>query len=179
MIRINLIPAKKKKKAKPVPPFIIGLVGLLALAIVASVLGINYFNGKIKDLENQKKSNEAKIADLKEKIKEVEGFEQRNKVFMDRKKIIEELTKNQSLPAKVLDEMAARLTNGVWLTAMTITRNKISVTGVGFSPNDVVDYVDSLKASPLFTSVVLGGTTSGTISKTNVYNFSITMDIKA
>jgi len=179
MIRINLIPAKKKKKAKPVPKFVIALVVLTLISAVASWLAVSYYNGKISDLQNQKRSNEAKIAELKKKIEEVEGYEERNRIFQERRKLIEELTKNVSLPAKVLDELAARLTQGVWVTAISISRNSISISGVGFSNSDIVDYIESLKASPMFEGVMLGGTTSATISQTNVYNFTLKMNIKA
>jgi type IV pilus assembly protein PilN len=179
MIRINLIPSKKKKKAKPVPKFLIALLVILAISIIGSVAAVNYFNGLIENLQTQKRDNQAKIAELKKKIKEVEGFEARNKTFLERKAIIEELTKNQSLPGKVLDELAARLTQGVWITSFSISLNKISLTGVGFSNNDIVDFVESLKASELFEAVALGGTTNVNVSGDNVYNFSLSMTIKA
>ena len=45
-----------------------------------------------------------RLEELNKKIAEVKDYEKRNQIFLERKKIIEELRANQSLPVKVLDE---------------------------------------------------------------------------
>ncbi len=179
MIRINLIPAKKKKKAKPIPKFFIVLLLLFVISLAGWFVVAQYYSNKINDLNEQKRLNAAKIEELKKKIEEVEDYERNNKIFEERKKIIDELSRNQAMPAKVLDEMSARLTQGVWITSMGITGTNIRVSGVGFSNNDIVDYVTSLKKSPMFTEVALGGTSSATMEKTSVYTFTLSMKIKS
>jgi type IV pilus assembly protein PilN len=177
MIRINLLPTKRKKKAKPVPKFIILAVGLAGLFIILAVLTVNYYNGKIKELENQKAANAKKIVELNKKIAEVKDFEARNRTFEQRKKIIEELSANQSMPAKILDEFASRLSKGVWISVLSISRGTISMSGTGFTNRDIVDFVENLKRSPMFDNVMLGGTSSTAVQGTSVYNFSISMQV--
>lgn len=177
MIKINLLPTKRKKKPTPVPMFIVAMAFLVVFAVIASGYAVYFLNSKIKDLEAQKRANQNKIAELNKKIEEVKGFEQRNKVFMERKKIIEELTMNQSLPVRVLDEISRRLTDGIWLDALKISRGGISISGDGFSNSDIVTYVQSLKGSSLFTNVVLLGTTRTEISGVTVYKFNINFDL--
>ncbi|MDP2166795.1 MAG: PilN domain-containing protein [Thermodesulfovibrionales bacterium] len=179
MIRINLLPTKRKvkKKPKPVPNFVIVGVLLLTASVVASVYTRYFLNAKIEALETKKAENAKKIAELNEKIKEVKDFEARNKLFTDRKNIIEDLRKNQSLPVKILDEMSMRLTEGVWLISISITGNNINIDGVGFSNSEIVSFVQNLKASALFKEAYLHETRQAAIEGIEVYTFKITMQV--
>lgn len=177
MIKINLLPTKRKKKPTPVPTFVVAMALLLAFSVIIVAYTVYFMNSKIEDLQEQKRANEQKIAELNKKIEEVKGFEKRNKVFQERKKIIEELTRNQSLPVKILDEVSKRLTDGVWLTSMKISQNKVSIGGVGFTNSDIVTLVQSLKGSSLFTNVLLLGTSQALESGVTTYKFDLNFEV--
>lgn len=178
MIKVNLLPAKRRKKPKPVPTFVIAGVMLLLGSFIVSGYVVYFLNSRIEKLEAQKADNAKKIIELNKKIKEVKDYEARNKVFMERKKVIEELTRNQSLPVKILDEMSKRLTDGIWLTSMDISRGKVSLAGSGFSNSDIVSYVQSLKGSALFTDVALLGTKCSDKGGVQVCSFNIKFAVK-
>jgi type IV pilus assembly protein PilN len=179
MIKINLLPLKKKKKAKPVPSFLIAAVLLLTFFIIVALSYSYILKSKIGTLEAQKAENAKKLAALNEKIKEVQGFENLNKKFQQRKEIIEQLTKNQSLPVRVLDEMSKRLVEGVWLRSMAISRNGISIDGVGFTNADIVNFVQTLKGSEIFKDVVLLETRQEKVEGEEVYLFKLTLKVAA
>lgn len=179
MIKINLIPAKRKKKPKHVPPFIIAMILLLMVSGVASAYAVYYMDSNVEDLQRKKKINTDKIAKLDKRIKEVKDFEKLNQTFLKRKKIIEELTKSQSVPVRILDEMSKRLTDGIWLVSMKISAKSVSISGVGFSNTDIVSFVQNLKASALFTDVVLGGTQLKKSGTVETYTFNIRLNIEA
>lgn len=179
MIRINLTPSKKKrKKPKPVPGFLIGAVMLLVLSVVLTFFANFILRDRVKSLKARKAENTQKLALLQEKIKEVKSFEELNKKFKDRKQIIEELRRNQSQPVKVLDELSKRLTDGIWLDDLGITTTDIKMSGIGFTNEDVVNFVQTLKASPLLSDVYLHETAQNTSDGVSVYKFSITMKVK-
>ena len=178
MIKINLIPAKRKKKPKHVPPFIIAMILLLIVSGVASAYAVYYMDSKVQDLELKKKVNVGKIAKLDKRIREVKDFEKLNQSFLKRKKIIEELTKSQSVPVRVLDEMSRRLTDGIWLVSMKISATGVTISGVGFSNTDIVSFVQNLKVSALFENVVLGGTQLKKSGTVETYTFNIRLNIK-
>jgi type IV pilus assembly protein PilN len=175
MIKINLLPVKRKKKPKPVPPFVIAAVLLLTASAIASFYVSYYFKEKIGELEDQKTSKTAEIARLDERIKEVQDFEALNQKATERKNIIEQLTATQSVPVKILDEMSMRLTEAVWLTSMDITSGKIDILGFGFSNDDIVAFVQSLKGSTLFQDATLLETSQTTTDGVQTYTFKITM----
>lgn len=181
MIRINLLPYKRKvrKKPKPVPTYLIVGVLLLVVSSVASAYALYYLKSKIKTLESTKADNKKKIDALNEKIKEVKDFEALNKVFTDRKNIIETLRKAQIMPVRILDEMSKRLTEGVWLNTMSISAGNITIDGVGFSNPEIVAFVQSLKSSPIFKEIYLHETRQSNTEGIEIYLFKITLQVSA
>ena len=179
MIKVNLLPVKKRKKQKPLPTFLIAMVfaTLVAGAILAYL--VVFFSGRVSEKKAKVSDNEAKITELKLKIKDVEDFEKRNADFKKRKDIIEQLGKNKTLPVKILDEIDKLLPAGVWLTSMDVAGDKINLSCTAFTNSDVVNYVDNLKLSKLFTDVYLQESVQAQVSGYSVYNFRLTFKVKA
>lgn len=178
MIKVNLIPLKRKKKSKPVPSFVIAMLIVTLVAGIVMAYFYFFFNSRLAAKKAQFSANEKKIANLKEKIKAVENFEQLNKTFQQRSNIIEQLSKNKSIPVKLLDEISNLLPSGVWLTGMTVSGGSINIDGFGFSNNDIVSYVDNVKNSKMFTEVYLQESKSTAIEKIELYTFKLTFKIK-
>lgn len=179
MIKVNLISAKKKKKQKPVPAFLIYTI-LLTLAIGVIFLYIAYhFTSTVTAKETKVKENEKTITALKAKIKAVEDFEKLNKTFQQRKDIIEELGRNKSRPVKILDEISALLPPGVWLTSTDVKGLNVSLSCIAFTNTDVVNYVNNLKNSKLFTDVYLQESVQSKQATTSTYSFKLTFKVKA
>src|SRR5512143_1210452 len=148
MIKVNLIPSKNRKKAKPLPTFLIATIGI-AFAAVAVMIYLNFFfQGRINAKKAQVAENQKRLAELAQKIKAVDDYEKRNADFKKRKGIIEELGKNKSLPVKLLDEISRVLPTGVWLTSMDIKGGgDVAMSCAGFTNTDVVNFVNGLKGS--------------------------------
>jgi len=179
MIKINLLPVKKKKKAKPVPAFLIASV-LVTFAVGAILAYLVYFfNDRLSTRQAKVTENDKQIVELAKKIKAVEDYEKRNADFKMRKDIIEQLGKSKSLPVKVLDEISALLPSGVWLTTMDIKGADIVLGCTGFTNTDVVNYVNNLKNSKLFTDVYLQESVQTQASGFSAYTFRLTFKVKA
>jgi type IV pilus assembly protein PilN len=178
MIKVNLIPLKRKKKAKPIPIFLtIGVFVTIAALLIA---GLFFFRAtsKLSKTRAQHAANETRLAELKEKIKAVENFEQLNKTFEQRNKIIEQLSKKKSVPVFLLDEVSKLLPVGVWLDRMTVTGDNIKLDGFGFTNSDIVVFVNKIKASKLFADVYLQQSKGVEKDKVPLYQFSLTFRIK-
>jgi type IV pilus assembly protein PilN len=180
MIKVNLLPVKKKKKAVQVPGFV--LVAVLVTLLSAAVMFYVYymFNEKVTSRQSLVASNDAKIAELEKKIKAVTDFEKRNQDYKARKDIIEQLGKNKTLPVKILDEVSAQLPNGVWVTAMDLKNSgaELSMNCTAFTNTDVVNYVNNLKGSKLFSDVYLNESVQSQLAGFSVYTFSLVIKVK-
>ena len=179
MIKVNLLSLKKRKKQKPLPTFMISmvLVTLVAGAVLAYL--VFFFSGRVSERRAKVKDNEAKITELKQKIKDVQDFEKRNADFQKRKEIIEQLGKNKTLPVKILDEINKLLPSGVWLVSMDVAGNNVNLSCTAFTNTDVVNYVDNLKLSKLFTDIYLQESVQTQASGFSLYNFRLTFKVKA
>ncbi len=179
MIKVNLFPGKKKKKAKPLPALLIATIFVTIGTLIVVAYLTFFFNSRLSARKGQFAANEQKIAELKAKIKAVEDFEQRNKTFKQRNEIIEQLSKNKSVPVKILDEISALLPAGIWLHAMTVSGENINMDGSGFTNTDIVSFVDNIKTSKMFTEVYLQESKSTEIEKIPLYTFKLTFKLKA
>jgi|SRR4030043_939543 type IV pilus assembly protein PilN len=178
MIKVNLLPVKRKKKHKPIPSFIVTMVIIVIVTIIVMANLAFFFNSRLSKKKALFKTNENKIVELKQKIKEVENFEQLNKTIEQRNGIIEQLRKNQSMPVRLLDEANNLLPSGVWLDKMAVSGENVSMEGYAFANADIVTYIDNIKNSQTFTEVYLQESKSTTIENTPLYMFKLIFKIK-
>jgi type IV pilus assembly protein PilN len=178
MIKVNLLPVKRKKKAKPVPSFLLATIAVTVAACLIMGYLVFFFTTRLSERKTTFARNENTIAELKEKIKAVEDFEQRNKNFKQRNDIIEQLSKNRSIPARLLDELSSLQPTGIWLQTLSVAGDSISLDGFGFTNSEIVTYVDNIKGSKLFTEVYLQESKSTELEKIPLYMFKLTLKIK-
>jgi len=178
MIKINLLLIKRKRKPKPIPTFIVTTVFITLVTIVVMILMVMFFNRSLSAKKDLFQDNEIKLAELRQKIKEVENFEQLNRNIQQKSDIIEQLRKNQSVPVKLLDEISNLLPKGVWLDAMTASGGNVNIDGYAFENSDIVSYVNNLKNSQLLTEVYLLESKSTTLEKIPLYTFKLTFRVK-
>ncbi len=177
MIRVNLLAVKRKKKAKPLPTFVISSTLLTVVTICVLAYLVFYFSSKLETAKRTVQRNKQKIEELKGKIKEVENFEKLNKVIDERNKIIEQLRRNQNIPVMILDELSRTLPNGVWLSVLSVTGGGGSLEGFAFTNADVVAYVENLKNSKLLTDVYLQESKETLLEKIPAYHFKLTFKV--
>jgi type IV pilus assembly protein PilN len=178
MIKINLLPVKKRKKAKPVPLFVVVSVGVTLVVCLLLAYLVYSFNATVAAKQREVAEQEKTLAMLKGKIKSVDNYEQRNATYKKRKEIIEQLGMNKTLPVKIVDQVSALLPDGVWLTSMGIKGPEVDVSCMAFTNTDAVNYVNNLKNSKLFTDVFLKESVQNKISGYSVYSFSLTFKVK-
>ena len=177
MIRINLLPVRRKKKAKPVPTYVI--TAFLITLVIIGVLGYlyYYFTSSLNDAKMRFESNKQKISELKNKIKEVDNFETLNNSYEEKSKIIEQLRRNQTVPVIMLDEISRHLPNGIWLHSMSVSSQNVSLDGYAFTNSDVVAFVNNLKSSKVFTEIFLQESKQAEVDKIPVYLFKLTFKV--
>jgi len=173
MIRINLLQVGARKKKKPIPAFVI----LLVVLIIATVLGVGveyvHLKSEVNELKAEKAKNDAYIQELKAKVKEVDDFEKKIKLFQQKKEVILGLRENQSIPVKFLNELSYALADSVWLSDLSLKAGKVNITGYAFTNTNVVDFVNNLKRSAMFDEVYLEESKESTLEKLDIYQFRL------
>ena len=176
MIKINLLERKKEQKEKKAAPkFLVNLGLVTGLALVAGIVAVLGMSWHISSLKDQSEANKKEIAQLKQKITEVQRYEKMNKEIEQNVNLIKGLRKDQAAPVKLLDEMSSILTSseGVWLSNMSYRGGSIDMDGFSFTNENLVSFVDALKKSALFADVYLQESSRATQDKVPVYKFEL------
>jgi type IV pilus assembly protein PilN len=176
MIKINLLPTTKKKPPRKVTELQQQVIlGVLILTLAGGGM-FSYWNSlrlRIDDLQRTKAAAEARIREQDNMLKEVKSVEDERKKVGDKIAIIEQLKKNQGLLVHLLDEVSKALPQGVNLTTLSEKSGQINLEGMAFTNNDIVRFVDNLKASPYCSNVFLQETAQSTAEGTDVYKYKL------
>ncbi len=175
MIKINLLPSKKKppKKVTDLQKQVV-----YAVLILAGVLGgLGYYwkyqSDTIADLERQKVVADNRLKEQDNMLKEVKNVEAEREKYQEKINVVQQLKKNQAGPVRLLDEVSKALPVGVNITILTESNNNVSIEGQAFGNNEVVQFIDNLKASPLLTSVNLLETSQLKVEGIDVYKYKL------
>lgn len=181
MIKINLLPTQKARKTYTIKVGIKPNISLFIGALITIFLleGFTWYwiNSKIAFLTKEKQTLDQKLKEIKEKVKEVENYEKDKKVYKERIAIIQNLKKNQKGPVHMLDELSRMLPEKVWLVSVKDTGKDISITGSGVTNDDIVKYINNLKASKLFRNVQLLESRQIIDSGIPIYSFNLTFSL--
>ncbi len=178
MIRINLLPVKRKKKAQPLPPVVIQSIIIFVLTIL-SLASITYFiSGKISTMKENKVRKETELKSLQAQLEEVKNYERDKADFEKKITIINKLKQNQKVPLKLLEEVSIHIPEGVWITGLVDQGGMVSLSGYAFSNSELVTYVQNLKGSKFLTDVALLESKQVTVGDASVYQFNLTLRVK-
>ncbi len=175
MIKINLLPTKKKAPKK-----VIDLQQQLFLAVLVIILAmiVMWFFWKrqrdlIATLEKEKITAEARVHEQENMLKEVKNVQEERKKVSEKIDIIEKLKKNQSGPVRLLDELSRALPKGVNIVSLTESNNNVSIEGTGFSNDVIVRFVENLKASRFLSDVMLLETSQAKQEGIDIYRYKL------
>ena len=178
MIRINLLPVKRKKKVQPLPAIFIQSGIIAVVVILFLVVYTFHLSGKVSDMKEEKANKERRLDELKVKLKEVENYENDNNLYRKKGEIIEQLKKNQSVPLNLLEEVSAQLTKGVWLSSLDDKGGAVDIDGYAFTNSELVGYIQNLKNSKYLTDVALLESRQVVFEGVPVYQFKLTFKVK-
>jgi type IV pilus assembly protein PilN len=190
MIRINLLAERKQKKQhkkmepliiqekKRVPAFLVTF--FVIIFATALVMGLAYFLLKmnVDDLQEEYRNNNAQLADLRKKVEEVKKLEVLNKAIQQKTDLIASLKKNQSVPARLLDDISKLLPGEAWLITVSYNSPQAMIEGVAFTNEDIVTFIDNLKKTADYTDVNLDESKQGSIDNVEVYQFKLNFKVR-
>ncbi len=173
MIRINLLPVREARRKADLRQQLVligaAAVGSLVLAagfhqIVRS--GVGSANRRVAALNTQ-------LAQFKPQQEQVEGFKTKKSEIEQKLEVIQRLERSRSGPVHILDELASRTPERVWLTSLSATGGKIELEGMSLDNELVALFLTSLNDSAYFAHVELKETELKTIDALKLNTFRI------
>lgn len=180
MIKINLLPTKRKPTRK-ISEFQkhMMIAGLIFSGVAAGMI-LYYLDLNNKIAARQKTRDEARanIAQQENKLKAVKNVEDERKKVTDKIAIIEQLKKNQQGPVRLLDEISRALPKGVAITSIGESSGNVNISGDAFTNDDIVKYVENLKASPFLGDVYLQESMQAVVEGSEIYRYKLSFKYK-
>jgi len=150
MANINLLPWRDEYRQEKKQEFFSVLMLLLLLACLIAFLWYTFTNASI---ENQQERNDIlnqEIAQLDEKVKEIEQLKKRREELETRIKIIQDLQVKRPLVVRYFDEFVRAVPEGLYFDSLQRTVDSFSVKGKTESNNRVSTLMRSLDRSEWF-----------------------------
>lgn len=180
MIKINLIPTKRKPPKKVTELQQQAVLAGLILVLVGIGLGYHLMklNSRIDDLKRDKAAKEARKKEQEKQLEEVKNVEAERKLVQERIAIIDQLKKNQTGPVRLLDEVSRMLPPGVNLTSMVEKSGQVDLTGTAFTNNELVKFIDNLKGNSYFSDIYLLETKQSQSEGVEIYQYKMQFKFK-
>ena len=175
MIKINLLP---HKRLKPVDKSIMKLKAIVVVvtAAVVLVLGWSFYSlaAKKGELESKLDQTTQQLGTLKQKIKEVEGYEKSRKELEEKLRVISALDKKKVPMTLLLSELNASTTRDVWFAALKSEGPSFTLDGMSRDGRKGVDaYFQRLKSNPAFADLKLDDSKEDPTQGAGVFVFKV------
>ncbi|MAY25468.1 MAG: PilN domain-containing protein [Polycyclovorans sp.] len=163
-LRINLLDWRAERRELRKRQFfqMLALGGLVGVIVAGSL----YFHAS-GAVEHQRARNQyltQQVAEIDQKIKEIEGLERTRDNLLARMRVIETLQSSRSASVHFFDEVVNTLPEGVSLTLLRQKGTQVTIEGVADSNGRVSAYMKNLDASEWFDDprlVVIRATEAG------------------
>lgn len=176
MARINLLPWREHLREERKQRFLAALAGVLLVAGGTVFLADQYLSAAIDRQLARNEFIRKEIAVLDARIKEISELRTRRQQLLERMKIIQDLQGNRPIIARVFDQIARTLPDGVHFNELKMTGKSIAIHGAAESNNRVSSLMRNLDASDWLTAPNLTevkAITSGALEQAN--NFQLTV----
>jgi type IV pilus assembly protein PilN len=177
MPRINLLPWREQERKVRRREFTVAAGGAVFAAIVF-VLGGKLLYTSWIDSQNEKNNLLKKeIVKLDAAIADIQDLENRKQRLVARMEIIEKLQRKRPEIVHLFDEIVKTVPEGVYLTGIKQTGNKLEIKGIAQSSTRVSTFMRNIDSSVWMDNPVLLVVESAKDSPTGGSNFTLTSDV--
>lgn len=157
MIRINLAPIEARRGGGVALPSFFNLGTLFGFLILVAivVLGSMWYGRLAEEtkLTNDVRTGEAELQRIKAQLGQGANVKAQLAEVKGRVQLIEQLTKDQDRPLRMLDNFADMVPKEVWITSMEDKGAGLKIQGSAFTRDVVSEFMANLKASGKFKDI--------------------------
>jgi type IV pilus assembly protein PilN len=176
-IRLNLLPHRELKRIARQQHFTFLALGIGVLALLIVLLVHTIIVGRIDVQNGRNRYLETQITKLNKQIAEIRKLKEQTRALLARKNVVENLQANRAEVVHLLDQLARRLPEGLYLKAIKETGNNVNLQGYAQSSARVSTLMRSLEASPWLESPSLVEIKAATVNGLRVSAFSLNIKL--
>jgi type IV pilus assembly protein PilN len=147
MPRINLLPWREAERKRKRQEFFLSIGAAIATAALVTLIGRWQMSAAIEHQNARNQILTDEIAQLDKQIQEIVGLENQKRKLLARMEIIETLQRSRPEIVHVFDEIARTLPEGIYLTYVKQTGNRIELRGVTQSSTRVSAFMRNIDNS--------------------------------
>jgi type IV pilus assembly protein PilN len=147
MPRINLLPWRDEERKERKLKFLVALGGSAVAACLVAFVGYLMMDSMVSSQDARNERLKGEIAELDKQIEKINSLEADKARFIARMDVIEKLQRSRPEIVHVFDEIAKQLPDGVYLTAITQTGQRLKFEGVAQSSTRVSTFMRNIDAS--------------------------------
>jgi len=174
MIRINLLPVREARRKADMQQQLL-LIGLVAgvsfvvcvLVHFAMIASISSAQGRVSQLNSQ-------IAEFQTQLAQVEDFKKKASEIEKKLDVIHKLELSRNGPVRLLDELATRTPQKLWIKGLQADGGRIELRGMSLDTELIADFLNRLNESPYLKGVELKGTELKEESGLKLNSFQVT-----
>ncbi|MEE9279961.1 MAG: PilN domain-containing protein [Myxococcota bacterium] len=155
MIRINLLPVREARRQAGLrnQGILLGVAaGIGVLACIGLQLSVSTRTAQHRRLITERN---AELASLEQTRKQVERFVKERKQIEQKLDVIAQLERARTGPVRLMDEIASRIPERLWLEKMTAKGGLIAMKGLSLDAEIVAAFLTRLEESPMLSRVEL------------------------
>lgn len=150
MANINLLPWRDEHRQEKKREFFSILMLLLLLSCLIVFLWYTFTNSSIKNQQERNNLLKQEIAQLEEKVKEIDQLKKRREELETRIRIIQDLQVKRPLVVRYFDELVRAVPEGLYFNSLERSADSFSVKGITESNNRVSTLMRNLDRSEWF-----------------------------
>jgi len=174
MIRINLLPVREARRAANLRKQGMLLVFAAGAGVVICLLISTWMAARIAHERSLVTAREAELKKLEATMNEVKKFQAEQQEIEQKLAIIGQIEAARMGPVKIMDELATRIPQRVWLTKMVEKGGTLELEGRSIDAEVVADFVVALEESPMLSAVDLQETKLEEVDGLKLSDFKLT-----
>ncbi len=174
MIEINLLPVREARRKADLQQqlLLLGLVVGIAvasclLAQVAMLASISGAHTRVAQLNSQ-------ISEFQTQLAQVEDFKKKASEIERKLGVIHKLELSRNGPVRLLDELASRAPQKLWITSLHAEGARIQMKGMSLDTELIAEFLNRLADSPYVKDVELKGTELAESGGLKLNSFQVT-----
>jgi type IV pilus assembly protein PilN len=178
MIRINLLPVRAARKKEEVQRQLLLFTVFLVGVLFVGILLLQSNRSALASVEQSNRQLEAEIADLKKIIGEVDEYKKQQGLLEQKLGVIRKLKSDKTGPVHMLDELALRIPEKLWLETIEENGGKVTLRGVSINNEVIATFMNKMEDSAYFSDVFLVSIQARDEGDIKLKEFTVTSQLK-
>lgn len=179
MIRVNLLPVREARRKAGVRQQMMMLAAAAIGAVVLAGAIHTWTKASISAAQQRARNLQTQLEQFKPQQAKVEAFKAKKAEIEQKLTVIERLDRSRSGPVHIMDELAMRIPDRVWLTELRADGGRLQLAGMSLDNELVASFLTALNDSLYFANVELQGTELKEVDKLKLNLFEITAQLES